>query len=284
MSDRWIKRYSYALLFVASLKQQQLGVQVLLEPGGTSPSEVLVRDAGDLARTVQKQLQVLLEPPGPSPPEVLVRDAGDDLVRTVEKQNEERRRKEADFLENALEGTDEAAKTLAEREEDEERQNDLELMEKQIVRAKEAAKTLATRSEDNVRESPEKAGRTADAEMAAAAIEERSVKLANVTSEQTREARQETAALEKEFKDEQVELVGKLDGMRNKYFKNHPDLDKGQRTDAEKTFNTIKDEATEALRVQQDSRFVELQTQQQDLRDYYEQTRKELDGTRDQRA
>ena len=48
-----------------------------------------------------------------------------------------------------------------------------------------------------------------------------------------------------------------------------PDLPKDQRTDAEQTFKTIKDDAVEALKVQQDSRLVELQTQQQDLRDNY---------------
>jgi hypothetical protein len=128
------------------------------------------------------------------------------------------------------------------------------------------------------------AGIRADAEKAAAAIEELTVQLANVTSEQAREAEQETAALEAKFKSEQDELVSKLDGMRDKYFKNHPDLDKDQRADAEQTFKTIKDDATGALKAQQDSRLMELQAQQQDLRDNYEQARKELDETRDERA
>jgi hypothetical protein len=205
------------------------------------------------ASVVQTQLQVreAEEPPGKSAQEVLVQDARD-LARTVK--GDEERKKDLGVLEEQLEGTEKAAETLAER------------------------------SEDKIRESAEEAGRKADAVQAAAAIEELTVKLDNVTTEQTREAEQEVAALEKEFKDEQDELVGKLHKMQDKYFENHPDLDQDQRTDAEQTFKTIEDEAIETLRVQQDSRSVELQTQQQDLRDNYEQARKELDGTRDQRT
>jgi hypothetical protein len=204
-----------------------------------------------MVSVTQTQLQVREVPPGNSTQEALVKDARD-LTRTVK--------------------------------ENEERQKALDVLEKQLEGAEKAAELLAERSEDKVQESAEEAGRKADAEMAAAAIEELTVKLANVTSEETREAEQETAALKKEFRDEQGELAGKLDKMRDKYFENHPDLDKDQRTDAEQTFKTIKDEAIEALEVQQDSRLVELQTQQQDLRDNYEQAREELDGTRDQRA
>jgi hypothetical protein len=122
-----------------------------------------------------------------------------------------------------------------------------------------------------------------DAELATAAIEELTVKLENAISEQAKEAEQETAALRKEFKDEQDELVGKLDKMRDKYFKNHPDLPADQRTDAEETFKTIKDEAIGELKTQQDSRLVELQGQQQDLSDNYAQAKKESDETRDER-
>lgn len=204
-----------------------------------------------MVSVTQTQLQVREVPPGKSTQEALVKDARD-LTRTVK--------------------------------ENEEREKALDVLEKQLEGAKEAADLLAERSEGKVRESAEEAGRKADAEMAAAAIEELTVKLANVTSEETREAEQETAALKEEFKDEQGELAGKLDKMRDKYFKNHPDLDKDQRTDAEQTFKTIKDEAIEALKAQQNSRSVELHTQQQDLRDNYEQAREELDGTRDQRA
>jgi hypothetical protein len=143
--------------------------------------------------------------------------------------------------------------------------------------ADEALKTLESRDEEPTIEP------ISDAEMAAAAIEELTVKLENAISEQTKEAEQENAALSQEFKDEQDELAGKLDKMRDKYFQNHPDLPADQRTDAEDTFKTIKDEAMGALKTQQDSRQVELQAQQQDLSDNYERAQKELDETRDER-
>jgi hypothetical protein len=61
------------------------------------------------------------------------------------------------------------------------------------------------------------------------AVEEKTGELENAMSEQRRKAEQETAALKKEFKEEQDDLVGKLDKMRDKYFENHPDLDRGRR-------------------------------------------------------
>ena len=124
----------------------------------------------------------------------------------------------------------------------------------------------------------------ADAEQAAAAIEELTAELEVEMSEEQGRAEQETAALEEKFKAEQDEMAGKLDKMRDRYFENHPDLDKDQRADAEQTFKTIKDDAVEALKAQQDSRLVELQDRQQDQRDDYEKLREELDGTRDQRG
>lgn len=215
-----------------------------------------------MASVTQTQLQVRVEEglPGRSTQEVVVQDARD-LARTME--GYEERQKYLEVLEHELEGTKEAADSLTERSED---------------KVPESAEEAGRKAD------AEDAGRKADAEMAAAAIEELTVKLDNAMSEQTREAEQETATLEQEFKDEQDELAGKLDKMRDKYFENHPDLPKDQRTDAEQTFKTIKDDAVETLKAQQDSRLVELRTQQQDLRDNYEQARKELDGTRDQRA
>lgn len=124
----------------------------------------------------------------------------------------------------------------------------------------------------------------ADAVLAADTIEKLTAELENTMAEERGEEKQEAAALETEFKAEHDELVGKLDKMRDKYFENHPNLDTDQRTDAEETFKTIKDDAVEALEAQQDSRLVELRTDQQQLRDNYEEARKELDGTRDQRA
>jgi hypothetical protein len=188
------------------------------------------------------------------------------------------------FLEevvHGLEGADEALKTLESRDEEPtiepigyprdpgDRMEDLKLAELQAVRNQE---------QDSAEYSLQ-----SDAEMATAAIEELTVKLEHAISEQTKEAEQENAALSQEFKDEQDELAGKLDKMRDKYFQNHPDLPADQRTDAEDTFKTIKDEAIGALKTQQDSRLVELQAQQQDLSDNYERAQKELDETRDER-
>ena len=105
----------------------------------------------------------------------------------------------------------------------EERQKDLEVLEngsraprRRLIRWPNGARTKVQES------SAEEAGRKADAEMAAAAVEDLTVKLGNAMSEQTREAEQETASLKKEFKAEQDELVGKLDKMRDKYFENAP--------------------------------------------------------------
>lgn len=188
------------------------------------------------------------------------------------------------FLEgvvHGLEGADEALKTLESRDEEPtiepiaypkdpgDRIENLKLAELQAVQNQE---------QDSAEYSLQ-----SDAEMATAAIEELTVKLEDAISEQAKEAEQENAALSQEFKDEQDELAGKLDKMRDKYFQNHSDLPADQRTDAEDTFKTIKDEAIGALKTQQDSRLVELQAQQQDLSDNYERAQKELDETRDER-
>lgn len=188
------------------------------------------------------------------------------------------------FLEgvvHGLEGADEAMKTLESRDEEPtiepiaypkdpgDRIENLKLAELQAV--------------ENQEQDSAEYSLQSDAEMATAAIEELTVKLENTISEQTKEAERENAALSKEFKDEQDELAGKLDKMRDKYFQNHPDLPADQRTDAEDTFKTIKDEAIGALKTQQDSRLVELHAQQQDLSNNYERAQKELDETRDER-
>jgi hypothetical protein len=124
------------------------------------------------------------------------------------------------------------------------------------------------------------AGIKADAELAAAAIEKATADLENEKSEQARRAEQETVALEEKFKTEHDDLVGKLDKMRDKYFVNHPDLDQDQRTDAEGTFEKIKDDAVEALKTDQGTRLAEREAAHQGLQENYEQRRKELEGTR----
>jgi hypothetical protein len=124
------------------------------------------------------------------------------------------------------------------------------------------------------------AGIKADAELAAAAIEQATVELENERSEQQGKAEQETTALEEKFTAERDDLVGKLDKMRDKYFENYPDLDQDQRTDAEGTFKTIKDDAVEALKADQGTRLAEREAMHQGLQESYEQRRKELEGTR----
>jgi hypothetical protein len=124
------------------------------------------------------------------------------------------------------------------------------------------------------------AGIKADAELAAAAIEEATVELENEMSEQRRKDDQETAALEEKFTAERDDLVGKLDKMRDRYFVNHPDLDRDQRADAEGTFKTIKDDAVEALKADQGSRLAEREAVHHGLQEDYEQRRKELEETR----
>jgi hypothetical protein len=126
----------------------------------------------------------------------------------------------------------------------------------------------------------EDAGIKADAELAAAAIEQATVELENEMSEQHLKAEQETDALEEKFTAERDDLVGKLDKMRDKYFVNHPDLDPDQRADAEGTFKTIKDDAVEALKNDQGTRLAEREAMHQGPQEDYEQRRKELEETR----
>jgi hypothetical protein len=182
---------------------------------------------------------------------------------------------------NGLEGADEAMKKLESR--DEEPTIESIASPKDPSDRIEALKVAELQAVQNQEQDSAEYSLQADAELATAAIEEQAVKLENAISEQTKEAEQETAALSQEFKDEQDELAGKLDKMRDKYFQNHQDLPADQRTDAEDTFKTIKDEAIGELKTQQDSRLVELQAQQQDLSDNYEQAQKELDQTRHER-
>jgi hypothetical protein len=149
----------------------------------------------------------------------------------------------------------------------------------------EGAEKILEDFEEQERESLEEQARgdaeiKADAELAAAAIEEATVELENDMSEQRAKAEQETAALEDKFTAERNDLVGKLDKIQDKYFVNHPDLDQAQRTDAEGTFKKIKDDAVEALKTDQGIRLAEREAAHQGLQENYEQRRKELEGTR----
>jgi len=127
-------------------------------------------------------------------------------------------------------------------------------------------------------------GVKADAEVAAAAIETLTAEIESKIAEELGDQKEEIATLQAEFTDEQDKMAGKLDKMRDKYFENHPDLAEDQRTDAENTFKTIKDDAINALKAQQAPRMTELLADQQHLLDTYEQAKQELDETRDERA
>jgi hypothetical protein len=174
-----------------------------------------------------------------------------DTGMTVSLEQMEAEKKDLERLAHGLEGTDRVL-------EDSERQERESLEEK----ARAAA------------------GIKADAELAAAAIEQATVELENEASEQHRKAEQETAALKDKFTAERDKMVGNLDQMRDKYFVKYPNLDPGQRTDAEGTFKTIKDDAVKALKVDQGTRLAELEARHQGLQENHEQRRKELEGTR----
>ncbi|HEX5297698.1 MAG TPA: hypothetical protein VFW50_11980 [Streptosporangiaceae bacterium] len=98
------------------------------------------------------------------------------------------------------------------------------------------------------------AGIRADAEKAAAVIEELTVELAGAADQAARESEQAIMILNREFAEEQQELAGKLDKMENAYFDKHPDLDAKQRDAAEDRFEDIRKEEMESLGSRQDAR------------------------------
>src|ERR1700733_11066100 len=88
----------------------------------------------------------------------------------------------------------------------------------------------------------------ADAELAAAVIEEQTGILQKQISDEAEKSAGEIDALKQDFEREQQELTGKLDGMARNYFDKHPDLSDDQRRDATETFKGIKGEALGGLR------------------------------------
>lgn len=128
------------------------------------------------------------------------------------------------------------------------------------------------------------AGIRADAEKAAAAIEDLSDKLEEVTEQEPRESEQEIADLRREFEAEQQRVMDKIDKMENAYFEKYPDLDENQREDAAERFGEIRSGELESLGERQDARLDQLMTLQQEQRDNFAEARKEIDGTRDERS
>jgi hypothetical protein len=127
-------------------------------------------------------------------------------------------------------------------------------------------------------------GIRADAEKAAAAIEELAVELDGAADQAARESEQAIKNLNREFVDEQQELTEKLDKMENAYFDKHPDLDAKQRDAAEDRFEDIRKEEMESLGSRQDARLEDLTRTQQEQRDDRAEQKKELDETRDERS
>jgi len=123
----------------------------------------------------------------------------------------------------------------------------------------------------------------ADAELAAAVIEEQTGILKKQIADEAEKSAGEIDALKKDFEREQQELTGKLDGMARNYFDKHPGLSDDQRRDATETFKGIKEEALGELRGNQETRLGELTRAQQEQRGELEERRKELDGTRSDR-
>jgi hypothetical protein len=89
------------------------------------------------------------------------------------------------------------------------------------------------------------------------------------------EQQQDIEALQNEFEQDMKDRMETIDKMEDKYFKNHPDLTKDERTEAEGRFEEIRAEEKTNLETELTVRMAELRTPEQEPREDPEPKRKE---------
>ena len=89
------------------------------------------------------------------------------------------------------------------------------------------------------------------------------------------EQQQDIEALQNEFEQDMKDRMETIDKMEDKYFKNHPDLTKDERTEAEGRFEEIRTEEKTNLETELTVRMAELRTPEQEPREDPEPKRKE---------
>jgi hypothetical protein len=89
------------------------------------------------------------------------------------------------------------------------------------------------------------------------------------------EQQQDIEALQNEFEQDMKDRMETIDKMEDKYFKNHPDLTKDERTEAEGRFGEIRAEEKTNLETELTVRMAELRTPEQEPREDPEPKRKE---------
>jgi hypothetical protein len=151
------------------------------------------------------------------------------------------------------------------------------------IRESEALETAIWEAEDLEAGALED-GIRGDAEKAADTIEELTVELAEAMEQEPRESEQAIEELNRQFVDEQQELIDKLGKMEKAYFDKHPDLDASQRDAAEDRFEDIRKEELDSLGGRQDARLEEVTRTQQEQRADFAELKQELDDTRDERS
>lgn len=118
----------------------------------------------------------------------------------------------------------------------------------------------------------------AEADVAMVAVEEITV-LEELASDLeilvSDEQQQDIEALQNEFEQDMKDRMETIDKMEEKYFKNHPDLSKDQRTDAESRFEEIRTEEITTLETQLTVRMAELRAPEQEPREDPEPKRRE---------
>jgi hypothetical protein len=89
------------------------------------------------------------------------------------------------------------------------------------------------------------------------------------------EQQQDIEALQNEFEQDMKDRMETIGKMEDKYFKNHPDLTKDERTEAEGRFEEIRAEEKTNLETELTVRMAELRTPEQEPREDPEPKRKE---------
>lgn len=118
----------------------------------------------------------------------------------------------------------------------------------------------------------------AEADVAMVAVEEITV-LEELASDLeilvSEEQQQDIDALQNEFEQDMKDRMETIDKMEERYFKNHPDLTKDERTEAEGRFEEIRAEEKTSLETQLTERLAEIRTPEQEPREDPEKNRSE---------
>lgn len=123
----------------------------------------------------------------------------------------------------------------------------------------------------------------ADAELAAAVIEEQTIVVEREIEAQKAQSGPSVAEINEKYDLKEQDLDGKIDALAQNYFDKHPGLSDDQRNEANKTFGAIREEEKGKLLSERQAE-LEASREQQQKREELEERRKELEGTRADRS